>query len=208
MLTLQEIEELFVRSDGDYVFARWGRPIAPVAFGVLDETLSIINNAIKAVCLASNHSVEDLDPEFGSNLMFFFCKDWSELYGVPDLDQMIPNLKIVLKRLEAEQANQYRVFRFDETGAIQACFVLLRMDEELQKLNAESFALLQVVKIMLLWSDLVFQNQSPLVVLDTGVTTVRPEIVAVLKAAYDPIMPPQSNDSSHARRIEARIRVC
>ena len=206
MLTLQEIEELFVQSDGDYVFARWGRPIAPVAFGVLDETLSIIKNAIKTVCLASNHMVEDLDPEFGSNLMFFFCKDWSELYGVPDLDQMIPNLKIVLKRLKAEQANQYRVFRFDETGAIQACFVLLRMDEDLQKLNAESFALLQVVKIMLLWSDLAFQNQSPLVVLDTGVTTVRPEIVAVLKAAYDPIMPPQSNDPSHAMRIEARIR--
>ncbi|MDG2299075.1 MAG: hypothetical protein P8L40_05580 [Planktomarina sp.] len=208
MLTLQEIERLFVRSDGNYVFARWGRPIAPVAFGVLDETLSIINNAIKAVCLASNHSVGDLDPEFGSNLMFFFCKDWNELYGVPDLDQMIPNLKIVLERLKAEKANQYRVFRFDETGAIQACFVLLRMDEDLQKLNAESFALLQVVKIMLLWSDLVFQNQSPLVVLDTGVTTVRPEIVAVLKAAYDPIMPPQSNDPSHAMRIEARIRVC
>ena len=185
-----------------------GRPIAPVAFGVLDETLSIINNAIKAVCWASNHSVEDLDPEFGSNLMFFFCKDWSELYGVTDLGQMIPNLKIVLERLEAEQANQYRVFRFDETGAIKACFVLLRMDEDLQKLNAESFALLQVVKIMLLWSDLVFQNQSPLVVLDTGVITVRPEIVAVLKAAYDPIMPPQSNDPSHAMRIEARIRVC
>ena len=82
------------------------------------------------------------------------------------------------------------------------------MDEDLQKLNAESFALLQVVKIMLLWSDLVFQNQSPLVVLDTGVITVRPEIMAVLKAAYDPIMPPQSNDSSHAMRIEARIRVC
>ena len=39
MLTLQEIEELFVRSDGDYVFARWGRPIAPVAFGVLDEII-------------------------------------------------------------------------------------------------------------------------------------------------------------------------
>ena len=34
-----EVEALFTRADGQFAFARWGRPIAPVVFGVTDETL-------------------------------------------------------------------------------------------------------------------------------------------------------------------------
>ncbi|MDS9949246.1 MAG: hypothetical protein RI860_05915, partial [Planktomarina sp.] len=136
-----------------YVFARWGRPIAPVVFGTLDETLITMKTAVEAVCLASGHNIQELDPDIGSNLMFFFVRDWSELRGVPDLDQMIPDLEILLERLETTKANQYRIFRFDEAGAIKACFVFLQMDEALNKLSAESLALTQVVKAMLLWSD-------------------------------------------------------
>ena len=29
-----EVEALFTRADGAYLFARWGRPIVPVVFGV------------------------------------------------------------------------------------------------------------------------------------------------------------------------------
>jgi len=207
VLTVQEIENFFMRPNGDYVFARWGRPIAAVVFGVLDESLSIIKSAVEAVCLASGHKTSELDPDIGSNLMVFFFKDWSELLEVPDLEHIIPNLEVLLEKLETAEANQYRIFRFDETGGIKACFVFLRMDNALKKLNAENLALIQVVKAMLVWSDLAFQNASPLVVRENGETVLRPEIAALLKAAYDPTMPLKSNSPSHALRMAARITV-
>ena len=40
-LDAAQIEELFTRGDGTFHFARWGRPICPVVFGVDDATLSV-----------------------------------------------------------------------------------------------------------------------------------------------------------------------
>lgn len=143
MLTATEIEHMFTRTDGSYVFARWGRPISPVVFGVMDESLSVVKSAIEAVCLACGHVTVELDPELGSNMMMFFFSNWDELGSVPDLDQLIPNLAQVVDRLQVAQANQYRAFRFDDAGAIQACFVFLRVDEALEQLGADSLALSQ-----------------------------------------------------------------
>ena len=180
MLTATEIEHMFTRTDGSYVFARWGRPISPVVFGVMDESLSVVKSAIEAVCLACGHVTVELDPELGSNMMMFFFSNWDELGAVPDLDQLIPNLAQVVDRLQVAQANQYRAFRFDDAGAIQACFVFLRVDEALEQLEADSLALSQAVQVMLLWSQDAFRETSPLAVLESGVTVLRPEIAAVL----------------------------
>lgn len=207
MFTVAEIEELFTQTNGAYVFARWGRPISSVVFGVLDETLGVVKTAIEAVCSACCHPTDELDPELGSNLMVFFFSEWDELRAVPELDQLIPNLSNVVDRLQAVDANQYRAFRFDDVGAIQACFVFLRVDEALEQLSADSLALAQVVQVMLLWSPRAFRDKSPLVVLGNGTTVLRPEIAAVLRAAYDPIMPARADDPSHALRMEARIRL-
>ena len=205
MLTATEIEHMFTRTDGSYVFARWGRPISPVVFGVMDESLGVVKSAIEAVCLACGHVTVELDPELGSNMMMFFFSNWDELGSVPDLDQLIPNLAQVVDRLQVAQANQYRAFRFDDAGAIQACFVFLRVDEALEQLGADSLALSQAVQVMLLWSQDAFRETSPLAVLESGVTVLRPEIAAVLRAAYDPIMPARADDPSHALRLHARI---
>lgn len=205
MLTATEIEHMFTRTDGSYVFARWGRPISPVVFGVMDESLSVVKSAIEAVCLACGHVTVELDPELGSNMMMFFFSNWDELGSVPDLDQLIPNLAQVVDRLQVAQANQYRAFRFDDAGAIQACFVFLRVDGALEQLGADSLALSQAVQVMLLWSQDAFRETSPLAVLESGVTVLRPEIAAVLRAAYDPIMPARADDPSHALRLHARI---
>ena len=207
LFTVTEIEELFTRTDGNYVFSRWGRPISPVVFGVLDETLGLVKTAIKVVCSTCGHPTSELDPELGSNLMVFFFREWDELRAVPELDQLIPKLGNVVDRLQVVAANQYRAFRFDDVGAIQACFVFLRVDEALEQLSADSLALAQVVQAMLLWSPTAFRNKSPLAVLENGTTVLRPEIAAVLRAAYDPTMPARANDPSHALRIEARIRL-
>jgi len=72
MLDATEIETLFTRSDGDYAFARWGRPIAPVCFGITEETIAVVKGALEAMCVVSGHKMAETDPELGSNAMFFF----------------------------------------------------------------------------------------------------------------------------------------
>ena len=147
----------------------------------------------------------ETDPELGSNLMVFFFKDWDELLAVPDLDQLVPDLHALVGRLKPAGANQYRFFRFDNSGAIQACFVFLCMDKQLSTLSADTLSLTQIVQSMLLWSDAAFAQQSPLAVLGDGTTIVRPEISALLRAAYDPVMPAVADDASHALRLTARM---
>jgi hypothetical protein len=57
---------------------------------------------------------------------------------------------------------------------------------------------------MVLWSDTAFQEKSGLMV--AGDTTVlRPDIAALLRAAYDPVLPPAAQDASFALRLFARM---
>ncbi|MEO0358058.1 MAG: hypothetical protein AAF386_07145 [Pseudomonadota bacterium] len=200
-----EVEGFFTRSDGSYLFARWGRPLAPIVFGVEDETLAIVKGAAEALCVACNHKMTDADPELGSNLMVFFGRSWNEYLDIPGLDRLIPELPDLVGRLNAADANQYRIFRFDPSGAIKACFVMLRMDDHLKNVSAETLALSQMVQSMVLWSDHAFQDQSALVVTEAGHTILRPEVAAVLRAAYDPVLPEMTQDKSHALRLAARV---
>ena len=202
----KDIEAHFTRSDGSFLFARWGRPLSPIVFGVADETLSVVKGAFEAVCALSGHKMAETDPELGANVMVFFFRDWSELPEVPDLDRMIPDLKPLVERLEKADANQYRIFRFDEDGAIKACFVFLRMDENLSAVPADTLALSQVVQSMLLWSDTAFKDRSPLGQVENGAVILRPDIAGLLRAAYDPILPSMAQDPSHALRLFARLQ--
>lgn len=201
-----EVEELFTRADGSFLFARWGRPVCPVVFGVDDATLSVVKGAIEAVCALAGHEMGEMDAELGSNLMIFFMSDWNELLDVPGMDRLVPDLAPLVARLQGAEANQYRFFRFDERGAIKACFVFLRMDQHLSDLPAQTLALSQITQSMLLWSDRAFQDRSPLMVAD-DTTILRPDIAALIRAAYDPVLPQAAQDSSHALRLAARIGV-
>lgn len=198
------VEALFTRSSGEYLCARWGRPIVPVVFGVDDATLSVVKGAIEAVVALSGHKMAETDPELGANLMVFFFRDWAELPQVPKLDQLIPDLAPLCDRLQAQGANQYRAFRFDAEGAIKAAFVFIRMDEALAEMSAETLALAQAAQVILLWSDRAFAETSPLA--RVGETVIlRPEISAVIVGAYAPTMPVVARDPSHALRLAARI---
>lgn len=205
-MTPDEAAAHFTRSDGSFHFARWGRPVAPVVFGVDDATLATIKGAFEAVALLAGHPLSETDPEIGSNFMMFLFRDWSELRDVPDLDRMIPELGALIDRLEAAQANQYRLFRFDARGAIRAAFVFLRMDAALSDLPAETLALDQVVQGFLLWSDRAFRARSPLARAGDR-TILRPEVAALIRAAYDPVLPDSARDSSHALRLAARMQL-
>ena len=200
----QDVARFFTRSDGSYLFARWGRPIVPIVFGVDDATLSVVKGAIEAVVVLAGHRMAETDAELGANLLTFFFRDWNELLEVPDLYRLVPELASLVQRLKSEGANRYRLFRFDESGAIMAAFVFIRMDDALASLPAEDLALAEATQSVLLWSETAFRDVGPLGLVGSRVM-LRPEIADIVRAAYDPVMPDVATDPSHAIRLAARI---
>ena len=199
-----DIEPMFTRSDGAYLFARWGRPIVPVVFGVDDATLSVMKGAIEAVVSLAGHQMAETDPELGVNLLMFFFREWDELVETPDLDRLVPDLSPLVARLKAADANQYRHFRFDRDGTIKAAFVFVRMDTEMSKVPAEDIALAQAAQTILLWSDVAFTDKGPLGQIGENVV-LRPDIAGIIRAGYDQNMPAVADDPSHALRLAARV---
>jgi hypothetical protein len=130
-LGAEDITALFTRADGQFLFARWGRPIAPVVFGVEDATVPILKGAIEAVVALAGHAMAETDPELGANLMVFFIRDWSELTPRRGSTACCRICADLVARLEEGDANQYRAFRFDADGGIKAAFVFVRMDAHL-----------------------------------------------------------------------------
>jgi hypothetical protein len=205
-LTPDEVTALFTRADGQFLFARWGRPIVPVVFGVEDATVSTLKGAIEAVVALAGHQMAETDPELGANLMVFFLRDWAELTATPNLDRLIPDLAETVARLEGADANQYRAFRFDAAGGIKAAFVFIRMDAAMSQAPAETIALSQIVQTILLWSDTAFLGASPLAILRPGGPAIlKPQIADLIRAAYDPTLPVAATDPSHALRLAARL---
>lgn len=202
-VTADEIAALFTRGSGDYLFARWARPVVPVVFGVSDATLAVVKGALEAVVTLAGHRMAETDPEQGANLMIFFFRDWSELLEVPDLGRLVEGLEFLVARLRKDGATQYRHFRFEEDGAIRACIAFVRVDEATADLPAETVALGLAVQVILLWSDRAFHDRSPLGRISEGVI-LRPEIAGVIRAAYDPALPAVAREASHALRIAAR----
>jgi hypothetical protein len=201
LATPDDVARLFER-EGRYGFARWGRPIVPVVFGVEAQSLGVIKGAIEAVATLAGHRMADTDVELGANLMVFFCRDWDELAGVPNLDRLVEGLPDLLGRLQAQGANQYRMFRLDAAGSIRAAFVFLRMDAALAEVPAEVLALDQAVRVILLWGEAALA-QGVLTQVE-GRAVLRPDLAAVIRAAYDPVLPDAAQDPSHALRLFAR----
>ena len=208
-MTGADVQALFTKADGRYRFARWGRPIVPLVFGVEDATLAVIKGAIEAVVSLAGHKMAATDPELGANLMLFFVRDWGDLAAVSQLESLVPGMAALCQRLEARGANQYRVFHHDDNGAIKAAFVFLRMDVHLAAMPAEELALAQAVRVILLWAEGAFADRGALATLGSaghaGTVILRPDIAAIIRAAYDPVMPAVARDKSHALRLAARV---
>ena len=203
MVQAGEVEGYFRQATG-YRFARWGRPIAPVVFGVDDTTLALFKGAIEAVVTLAGHQMAETDPELGANLMLFFVRDWAELAQVPGLAEMLGDLPDLVARLQALDANQYRTFRRDDVGAIRACFAFLRIDDALSQVPAETLALGQAVQAILVWGEGAFAARPALAEVQ-GKAVLRPEVAALIRAAYDPVLPSASQQPSHALRLAARM---
>lgn len=188
-MTPEQIAELFTRQDGTYLCARWGRPVAPVIFGLADESLDIFRAAIRAGFAHAGHPVAETDPEMGANLMLFFLRDWAELEEVPDLDRLTgqPSLPA---RLQADDADQYRLFRFDADGGIRACMGFLRITGALAEAHPATLA-----EAVTMRSALSFARD----------IAPSPEMAALIRAAYDPVLPLAATDPVHALRLAARM---
>ncbi len=205
-MTPEDLTNFFTRSDESFFFARWGRPIAPVVFGVEDTTLATVKGALEAIVTLADHKMAETDPELGANLLIFFVKTWQELLDTPGVGKLVPDLIPLVDTLRARQANQYRIFRFDENGAIKAAFVFLKIDEALSQVPAETLALSEAAQTILLWSDTAFTDTGPLAQLpDDRGAVLRPDIAAIIRAAYDPVLPGHATDASHALRVHARL---
>lgn len=188
-MTAEEISALFTAADGTFLCARWGRPVAPVVFGLDDASLTVFRAALTAVLAHARHPMTDTDPEMGANLMVFAVSEWAELEGVPDLDRLT-GLPDVPARLTAQSADRYRLLRFDADGSIRACFSFLRLGGALADSHPAQLAEDTGVNALLSFAQHV---------------TPSTEIAALIRAAYDPLLPNCARDASHALRLAARL---
>lgn len=188
-MTPDEIAALFTREDDTFLCARWGRPVAPVVFGLADETVAIFRAAFTAALAHARHPMTDTDPEMGANLMVFAVRDWAELSGLPDLDRLT-GIADLPARLTAAQADQYRLARFDADGGIRAAFAFLRLGGALAEAHPARLAEQVAVNALLSFAR-----------------PVRPSapLAALIRAAYDPALPVAARDASHALRLAARM---
>ena len=123
------------------------------------------------------------------------------------MDRLVPDLGPLVSRLKAADAAQYRFFRYDADGAIRAAFLFIRMTPQMASLSAETIALTNAVQIILTWGPDAFAGVSPLGIHPDGdVVVLKPDVANLIRAAYDPVMPVQATDPSHALRLAARLQ--
>jgi len=195
-------------TDGAFHFARWSRAIAPIVFGVDDETLPHLKAAIAQTVGITGHSLAETDPELGANFMWFFCKDWSELRAIPNLDHLFPDFEALMETLETSGANRHRSFAFDAQGGIRMVIVLLRLDAALARMSVQTLGVIETFSSLLTWSRDAFATESPTAVIQqNGICIVKPEWAALTRAAYDAALPDKASDPSHALRLSARAKL-
>lgn len=201
-----KIEKLFTMSDGEFSFARWNRPIAPIAFGVDDETLTHLKSAIVTTVGLTGHNIAETDPELGSNFMWFFCQDWDEILAVPDLEKMIPNLKKIISHLQTSTTKTYRVFSFDGDGGIKMCVQMVKVADETADMSIQTLAVGETYQCLALFGPQAFADESPIgQIEENGLVIAKPEYAALIRAAYDPVLPVATKDNTHAMRLAPRV---
>lgn len=206
-LSAEEISFLFTQEDG-YRFARWGRPIAPVIFGVDDETLTHMKSAIATTIGVTGQAMAETDPELGSNFMWFMVSDWTELLAVPNLDKLVPGLDRVIERLQGRAATSFRHFGFDAEGAITLCVNFIRISGATADMSVQNLTTGECFRSLLLFANQAFAENSPTAVIaENNLCIVKPNFAAMLRAAYDPGLPNTADDPSHALRIAARANL-
>ena len=206
----ERIQRLF---GGDaFKFARWGGPLAPMIVGLDDKGCRLFEEAIAAVAEVAGAKIDEIDPEMGANMQIYVMGDWGHALRIPNLPNFLPNLQDLVARLNEANANRYRVFAFDDAGAIRASITLLRYDEQMQEAPVDYIALTEAALAMLVYDEAGAAEDRPIVMAkfedeDAARAVMHPWHARLLQAAYDPAIPAGSSEPSLAMRLAARIGV-
>jgi hypothetical protein len=198
-----EVARCFTRPDGSFRFARWARPVAPMVYGVAEASLPVLKGGVAVVAGLAGQAFAETDPEAGFNNLLICVAGWSDLKAAPGLKTILPDIAPLADRLAAESAEQYRLFRFSPEGGIVHCLTLMRLSGALAQLPADLLALGNAVATALDWAP---------GALAEGITRpgpegaeLRPDLIALLRAAYHPALPDAATDPAFAYRLAARL---
>ena len=203
--TADRIRRLF---GGDsFKFARWGGAISPAVIGLDAAGGRLFGEAVRV--LAGHAGAAMANGEAEANLLIYVMKGWRDAARAPNLPDFLPDLPALIARLEAAGANRYRVFAFDDAGAIRASITLLRYDEQMRAAPVDYIALTEAALALLVFDEGGVSVDRPVAMaeFDNGErrAMLAPFHAALLKAAYDPAIPAGSKDPALALRLAARI---
>ncbi|MEX2518471.1 MAG: hypothetical protein WD969_03965 [Paracoccaceae bacterium] len=195
-----------------FKFARWGCAIAPAVIGLDEPGGRLFGEAIKLVANVAGVQMEDIDQEMGANFLIYVMQDWAHASRAPNLPGFLPDLPALIERLQAASANRYRVFAFDDQGAIRAAITLLRYDDQMRAAPVDYIAMTEAALGMLVYDEAGVAADRPVVMtrLDEdgeARAALSPWHARLLRAAYDPAIPAGSKDPALALRLAARLGV-
>ena len=206
-LDITAIEKLFTQSNGVFHFARWGRPIAPVIFGVDDATLGAVKTVMTQVLAITGQVMVETDPEMGANFIWIFCADWAEVQNLPDIDKLLPHWAQTQIKLREQKSNSYRYIAYDGDGAIRFCALVIKIAGAYGQQPLPVIATTQILQSLCSFAPNKFAQDSPIALDHNGVCSIKPPYRAVLQAAYDPVLPAASADATLALRLKARVDI-
>lgn len=201
--TPETITAAFTRPEG-FRFARWSVPIAPMIYGLDPDSTRLMKAGLHLICDLTNHPYEDSDPVNGYNHVTLHCADWAELRDVPPLGPGI-DAAALADELIARDLPRHLVFWFDENGGIIRALHLVRVDHALAELPADLLSLIHAMMAHLHWGP--EAASEGWVQPGPEGAQVRADLLDLLRAAYDRIIPVASSDPAIALRLAARLQI-
>jgi hypothetical protein len=199
----EDIARRFTLPDGSFRFARWARPVAPMVYGADAASMPVLKAGVRLIADLAGMGFADSDPETGFNHHLILVAAWDELAEAPEFERLVPGAAALAQRLQSEDTLVVRHFRAAPGGGIAGCLTLMRVAGALAELPADLLALGHAVETALAWAPGALAD---------GITRrgasgaeLRPELIALLRAAYDPRLPDASADASLALRLAARV---
>lgn len=205
-MTPDDIRTYFARAGGQYQFARWNRPIVPVVFGDHCLDPGLLREALVRLSGITGHPVDLEAPPSAMTYGTLVVREWRDLAATPGAGKAMPGLAKLGAEAERQGGNQFRTFQRDWRGGIKRCVAVIRTAAgRFDDLTPESMALRQAALSFLHWSIPGVVKLRLVMPGPDGVDDLKPEVVALLRAAYDPAMPVSSRDPRHADQLAERM---
>ena len=117
---LNKIQSMFLNID-EYKFSRWSSHIVPIILGLNDFSLNKFKIKLLSLFKHLPLEVDDFEIKKGSNFVFVFFNNWDEIYNIPKIEEILPDYKILFKKINKTDFKQYKRFYFDNDGGITFC---------------------------------------------------------------------------------------